>query len=487
MSGPGEVDEWITDIEMTLIHVKNEVIKTGSICMVPEKIREANREKSNEWYRPKFVAMGPIHRGATIDLQTMELTKWRSADKLHSRLTQEYGLIRFNCKIIKGIEAIIRASYGDTIHRGTVEFSRNMFLDACFLLELLLRLSENGTIPSHLGYMDDDKKISRLLTDLMLLENQIPFLLLIILSANLFLFDRQLELASLFALSQDNKLSPKKLAESLFGCNVAIAGFPNDVCHFLHLIHSCSPDPYQHQDILSKHPLQLHRCARKLQAFGITIKARPTIDYGGNINRPPGTVASALREFMDKFEFEIVFNETQRELIIPTLHIREATEVKWRNFIAWEQIGGLIGVGYKFTSYAYFFKGLVCSVHDVQLLREAKVIIVLTEANDEDLLIMFQNMATGAKLMDGRYNRLCEDLNKEHVKCVAGWCVLILRMAWHYWRRFQEWLQHGLISMLRSFIDTYLGSPWKFIGVVSGMALLVLTIMQTNYAARSSH
>ncbi|KAK4253228.1 hypothetical protein QN277_010558 [Acacia crassicarpa] len=398
------------------------------------------------------------------------------------RSTRRNGVINFYCTMMKTIESLIRASYGIPIHMGTEEFARNMFLDACFLLELLLRLIEDPNIPSDLGYIDDDKKMSRLLTDLMLLENQVPFVLLKILSKNLLSKAKEQELASLVKLCQDGKLSAQKL-ESLFRCNVSMAVFPIDVCHFLHLIHLCFPDPYQHRDIVGHHPLQLRRCARKLQALGITIRAR---DYGANVNRT-GPVASALSEFMDKFEFEIEFDELTRQLIIPTLHIKEATEVRWRNFIAWEQIGGLIGVGYKFTSYAYFFKGLVCSVHDVQLLREAEVIKTPKEAKDEDLLIMFQSIATGAEQMDGRYNREYEQLNEANVKGVARWCVLILRMAGHYWRCFQEWFQRESISMLRGFVRTYLGTHWKFIGVVSGLALLVLAVMQTIYAARSPH
>ncbi|KAK4253227.1 hypothetical protein QN277_010557 [Acacia crassicarpa] len=83
------VDKWIIDIGEALGYKHYERAKTGSICKVPERIREANKEKSEEWYRPRFVAIGPIHRGATIDLQTMELTKWRYADKLLCRLRPE--------------------------------------------------------------------------------------------------------------------------------------------------------------------------------------------------------------------------------------------------------------------------------------------------------------------------------------------------------------------------------------------------------------
>ncbi|KAI9083811.1 hypothetical protein K1719_034279 [Acacia pycnantha] len=496
--GTGEVPdscpEWIVAIQMTLGCVNVNEVKPCSICRVSEKIREAEAEaeakakdKGSYNYRPKCVAIGPIHWGTRSDLQIMEETKWRYMDKLLSRPSRVAEVPNETVKIcsekIRKMESIIRASYAEKIEMASEELARNMLLDACFLLELLIRLSENtGTDPSDLNYNIKDKKMmGRVLTDVTLLENQIPFLLLKVLSKKLLKLAGAAapkELATLLA------FSPQKLAKLLSDeCDDAGAGpdLSKGVYHFLHLIHLCYPDPYPQQHKHSKAPLQLLRSARKLQAFGIIIKASQTKYSIGN--NKTGILASVLTEFVDKFEFIIEFNETQRELTIPTLHIKEATEVKWRNLIALEQLG-LIGVGYKFSSYAFFFKSLVSSVHDIQLLKEKGVISVHhKEAKDEDLVIMFQSIISGEEQMDGRYRKVCKGLNKAKVNGVVGCCVLILRMAWHYWQRFLELLQHGLISMLLGLIS----SAWGFMGVVSGTALLVLTIMQTIYAARSSH
>ncbi|KAK4253220.1 hypothetical protein QN277_010550 [Acacia crassicarpa] len=488
--------EWIVEIQRTLGCVNNNKVKTCSICRVSEKIREAEAiDKGSYNYRPKCVAIGPIHRGTRSDLQIMEETKWRSMHKLLSRPTNKKlkgETVKICSESIRRMESIIRASYVEKIEMASEELVRNMLLDACFLLELLLRLSENTeTDPSDLyPNINDKKKMVRVLTDLTLLENQIPFLLLTILTAKLLNHPEaaaQQELAALFKLSQGKRLSPQDLVESLFDeCHVAgaVRDFSKGVYHFLHLIHLCYPDPYPQQHKQSKAPLQLLRCARKLQAFGITIKASETNHSMGN--NKTGILAAALTEFVDKFEFNIEFNETQRELTIPTLHIKEATEVKWRNLIAWEQLG-LIGVGYKFSSYAFFFKSLVSSVHDIQLLKENGVIKVdHKEAKDEDLVIMFQSIINGEEQTDGRYRKVCKGLNRAKVNGVVGCCVLILRMVWHYFRKFLEWLQRGLISSLLSFVDIYLGTPWKFIGVVVGAALLALTITQTVYAIRAA-
>ncbi|XP_028764370.1 uncharacterized protein LOC114722491 [Neltuma alba] len=462
--------QWIVDIGMTLqcMNGNDPEAKTGSICSVPDKIRGAKDKRY--MYRPQFVAMGPIHRGTRTDLQIMEENKWRYMHKLLS-CSDPNGLVwmplQSCCEAIKGIEGIIRASYGEKIDMAAEEHARIMLLDACFFLELLLKLTENEIDPS-VDNTADQKKMLRPAAH------------------------PQPELASLLALSGQigddfKELSPRKIAESLFGCNVASADFSKGVYHFLHLIHLALMILQQLENGTA--PLQLQRCAGKLQAFGITLKASQTNVSQGKNNTRMGD--SVLRESVDRFEFKIEFNESARELIIPVLHIKEATEVKWRNLIAWEQTE-LSRIGYNFTSCAYFFKGLVCCAHDIQLLKDKGVIRVHKEAKDEDLVIMFQSITTGAERKDARYEAVCEGLNKAKVNGVAGRCVLVLRMPWHYgaifsrrcvtaWLLFLEWLRRGF----KTLFDIYLGSPWKCLGVVVGAALLALPVTQTIYAIRA--
>ncbi|XP_028764373.1 uncharacterized protein LOC114722493 [Neltuma alba] len=502
-----QTEEWIAGIQLTLGCVELEKAKTGSICRVPGEIRGG--EDKEYRYTPQLVAMGPFHRGTRSDLQIMERTKWQYMHDLLARIDHQSNAtsVKICSEALKTIEPIIRASYGEKIDMGAEELSRIMLLDGCFLLELLLKLKEKKTDdPS----MDNKEKLLRLLADLTLLENQIPFVVLTTLSSKLSVQEAVQQLATPHALSRQGTDEVKQfcweeIVKSLLTCNFATVAdkvkqnfqeeiaasllkYNNDraagsskkgVYHFLHLIHLCSLDPYGKEEP-SEDPPKLQRCARKLQAFGITITASQTNDSQGNDD--PRTVASVLRKFVDKLEFKIEFNESEQELIIPTLHIKEATEVKWRNLIAWEQIG-LSGIGYKFTSYAYFFKGLVRSVHDIKLLKDRGV-IVPKAAKDEDLLIMFQSIITGEERTDSRYGELCARLNEQTVKGVAGRCALMFRMPWHYWRRFLEWLRHGLKVWLPDFVRYYSENPWKIVGVVSGTILLILTAMLVVYAAR---
>ncbi|XP_054790736.1 uncharacterized protein LOC129296172 [Prosopis cineraria] len=151
------------------------------------KYLEGSRETTS--YRPQLVAMGPIHSGTESELQIMEETKWRYMHHLLSRPTGnlQCKTLRSCCELLIGFDSIIRASYadGETMELGAEELARIMLLDGCFLLELLLKLQENvitdpplrhnQSDPS-LDFTDDKKKILRVLTDLTLLENQIPLL-----------------------------------------------------------------------------------------------------------------------------------------------------------------------------------------------------------------------------------------------------------------------------------------------------------------------
>ncbi|XP_054795899.1 UPF0481 protein At3g47200-like [Prosopis cineraria] len=482
--------QWIIDIEGTLEFVNEFNVKTRTIWRVPEKLRATGLS-----YRPQLVAMGPIHRETGSELQIMEETELRYVYRLLSRPTESErqpdwrAALRDCSGRLQSLEGIIRASYddGEKIKVGAKELVGIMLLDGCFLLELLLRLYENvikdppfrdDEIDPPLDFtVDDKKKILRVLTDLTLLENQIPFLVLHVLHEK-----------------TRKGLHPLKLAESLFGCKVASADISNNgvVHHFLHLMHSCSPDPYdKNKNVTSvKAKQELKRCAKELQAMGLEIdSSSPTIRSSPPDNKT-GMVASALRDFVERFDFYIDFNQDDKKLIIPTLCVKEGTLEKWGNFIAWEQIR-LTGIGYKFTSYAYFLKGLICSVQDIQLLK-SKNVIVVDEGfgiSDRKLLAFFQNMTAGAENMDTRYNAICKQLNalKQHGARVTG--------RWTKWRHFQSFpellglgirytikiLGFEISNDIKILFNKYIPDTWMFLKVGAAIVLLVLTTIQTIF------
>ncbi|KAJ7950161.1 hypothetical protein O6P43_026387 [Quillaja saponaria] len=100
--------------------------------------------------------------------------------------------------------------------------------------------------------------------------------------------------------------------------------------------------------------------------------------------------------------FQISFSNG--ELSIPQLQIQDTTECIFRNFIAWEK--GRTDkeqgtIQHQFTSYALFFKGLICCPQDVVLLGLSGIIYINGNGNgtsrskEEKLRTLFSRVAKG--------------------------------------------------------------------------------------------
>ncbi|MCI36008.1 DUF247 domain protein, partial [Trifolium medium] len=103
-----------------------------------------------------------------------------------------------------------------------------------------------------------------------------------------------------------------------------------------------------------------HRCATRLEAAGIAIQH---LNNDDDIN----------------FKSTTEFDKSKRILQIPTLIITQTTEVKWRNFIAWEHHKRKLKTSSSYvsdrhssicTSSALLFRDLICCSSDVQLLKD---------------------------------------------------------------------------------------------------------------------
>ncbi|XP_054780743.1 UPF0481 protein At3g47200-like [Prosopis cineraria] len=366
---------WMHSIRVTLGSLDHREVKSfiSSIPSVPTKLRKPN----DEAYSPKLVTIGPIHRGTKSHLLAMEEHKWRYMLSLLHRTQNPVSALDKCGTAILGLDDAVRASYGGNIKYDPHELAKIMLLDGCFLLELLLRLSPPELMSSfandeiHHGsdpIVQNQEFLFSVLTDLTLLENQIPFFVLKTLARILF--------PSVFTRDADHLVSD--LALSLFGYPLIHC---SSVAHFLHLLHLSSVVD-EGQKVKQAYQ-ELRRCATRLRASGVTI--RPA--HGKIIRR-----------------FDFGFKFSKGVLEIPPLHIVDTTEIYLRNFIAWEQ--SRIGINRQFTSYALFFKGLICSLQDIELLVENGVIVKETKKSNEDLLEFFGTVTSGVDQMDSSYSKL---------------------------------------------------------------------------------
>ncbi|XP_028786609.1 putative UPF0481 protein At3g02645 [Neltuma alba] len=443
---------WMHSIKVTLGSLDHRDVQSfiSSIPSVPTQLRKPNEQA----YSPKLVTIGPIHRGTKSHLLAMEEHKWRYMLSLLHRTQNPVSALDKCGTVILGLDDAVRASYGGNIRYDSHELAKIMLLDGCFLLELLLRLSPPelmNLLPndheSHNHASDpivqNEEFLFSVLTDLTLLENQIPFFVIKTLARILF--------PSLFTRDADNLVSD--LALSLFR-------YPwircSSVAHFLHLLH-LSSIVEEGQKVKQAHQ-ELRRCATRLRAAGVAIR--------------PAHCKNILR-------FNFGFRFSKGVLEIPPLHIVNTTEIYLRNFIAWEQ--SRIGINRQFTSYALFFKGLICSLQDIELLVENGVIMNETKISNEDLLELFSTITSGADQMDSSYSQLCEDLN---AYSAVNPLVKFPIMMCHYCRLCVEFIKFFCKRSYRILIRDHIPNVWKLIGVIAAALLLALTIMQTYYSAR---
>jgi hypothetical protein len=469
-----ESDElsWMIPIKVMLGSLKHGEVQACSISNVLDKLRGANEDA----YKPKHISIGLLHRGATRHLQQMEETKWhymrefleRQGTILAQNIRSEIRLRECGFDILM-LHKVICASYGGSNNNiikkiDMHEIAEIMIVDGCFLLQFLIRLGDsmNQQITNSYNYdpiFNADEKVLYVLNDVVMLENQIPFIVLKKLYRKVFPDGSEIK--------DDYRVV--NIVRRAFGYPL---GNSSGGAHILHLMHLSTVDQNQNQQHQrTKAALELTRCATKLSAFGVKIRAK--------LN----TTNPIQHNLIDMFDFDIGFSNSG-DLEIPPLYIKETTEVRWRNLIAWEQ--SKIWIPCKYTSYAFFFNGLICCEHDIELLKKKNVIVNELKKSNEDLLALFHTISKGAEQMDLSYSQICARLNKyegmEVAKVLHKWPICV----WHQCRRIFEIMLYYFRNWYKILIRDHIPTVWKFIGIVAAATLLVLAVMQTIYSSRKN-
>ncbi|MED6167959.1 hypothetical protein PIB30_007630 [Stylosanthes scabra] len=480
-------------VEVMLGSIDHAEVQACSISRIPDEIRT----KKEECFRPSLVSVGPLHRGATRQILLMEEPKWRYAKSFldrrlrvpqgnnhggHSRgkSPEPTGIRVWGNEILK-LDKVVRASYGGDLDLDPHDLAKIMMVDGCFLLELLHRLKDYMNQPqakqpqtiSDDPFLETEEKVKRVLNDISMLENQIPSIVLKRLYTIVFP-DNTISFAD------DHRVAT--VIRDAFGYN---SKNNHGLAHMLHLMHmSTVEEEINNQDTkrLRQARRELKRCARRLQAAGITIRSRKSNNTAANGNANANTTISNQHKLVDIFDFDISFNKEDKVLEIPALHIKETTELRWRNMIAWEQ--SRIWIRGRYTSYALFFQTLICSEHDIKLLEKKGVIVNEIKMSRAELKTMFETISAGVEHMDSSYGDHCKKLNEHRTtlrtKVFRQWPII----TWHIFRRFLETVVFYFWNWYAILIRDHLSTVWKTVAVVAATLALVLTIMQTYYSAK---
>ncbi|KAM7490223.1 hypothetical protein LguiA_033144 [Lonicera macranthoides] len=147
--------------------------KTLCIYKAPKKLHMLHEDS----YNPRVVSIGPIHHGKP-DLHAMEPYKWMYLKRYLARSQLKLESV---AQIATATEGHDRAYYKDSFGSiSQIEFSQMMMLDCVFLIE---HMFENVKEARPLSNTCDtaifgSQLLRDILHDLLLLENQIPYVLL---------------------------------------------------------------------------------------------------------------------------------------------------------------------------------------------------------------------------------------------------------------------------------------------------------------------
>lgn len=299
-------------------------------------------------------------------------------------------------------------------------FVEMMVLDACFIVELFHR------VKYRCQYDDPILKLVLLptiITDLIMLENQIPFFIL------QHLFDLVSTRNPPLVAMALNFFSTMDVTATMLmknGTNDSNLQFH----HLLHFLHSNLIPSLVNDYPKSNYP-GLFPCASKLQESGIKLKK--------------GVASSFLG---------IKYHD--REIEIPTIVINQISETIFLNFVAFEQCypHQLPYV----TSYIIFMDQLISSSQDVRILCK-KGIILEQLGSPEDVAALFSKIGREAWVYMGT-NYLAEITER------------IKQSSKRLWPRFRPILKRD-----------YFNSPWASISLLAGIVLLLLTLFQTFFSA----
>ncbi|KAJ4757879.1 hypothetical protein LUZ62_068254 [Rhynchospora pubera] len=403
---------------------------------VPACFREANKVM----YEPLEVSIGPYHHG-TESLRSMEEYKWKVLRDFLSR-NPDVGLDVYLLEM-KNMEADARKWYGESINLGSDEFVMMLVLDGCFIIEYFLK-RENSEFDAFFGVAGWSVK-----SDLLLLENQIPF----------FVIHKLFSVHASLNVECNENCSLLKLVVRYFpGSATFTHSKPSckEINHLLHLfywyltfnatkIHSIigTPEEYGTFSGIESRYSWLESTGKNDKQEDITVPCVTELHEAG--------VKFRLKKNFSHY-FDITFENGIIELPLNVLNKPWCRILT--NIVTFEQ-----NLPMKFrigTSYAQLMDLLVNNEKDVVLL-EQKGVIENWLGSEEAAAAFFNQLGRCGILDIGDHYFL-------------GFMNDVRAYARLPWPRYRAKLMHD-----------YFNNPWSSISILAGGSLLVLTVVQTYY------
>ncbi|KAH7661445.1 hypothetical protein IHE45_15G064400 [Dioscorea alata] len=434
------------------------------------KVQDNNRGCNPDAYTPLVVSIGPYHHHQYPDrnsnFKAMKNHKWLCLRRLLFRHRSRRGATELldRCLLeMKSLDADVRSCYSESsqINMDAQSLAMVMLLDGCFILHLLVKQQnlinhvsnkdrdnddddevKDGEILLELGDGDEDMEQEPLLRtlwiwnfvlyDLLKLENQIPFFVLTTLFDLLKVpSDEGVDLVNLsFKLFSD--IHPSKTQ------TFPILPAADQVHHLLHLFHS-SLVPSNNDHVLD---------------IPKAVKAPEWIPNATELHQ--AGVKFVKKENAGSF-LDISFS-SNGTMEIPELCLYDHTEPLFRNLIAFEQC--YPDTRTYVTIFGVFMDCLIDTPKDIRSLH-LNGILTNGLSTDEAAADLFNKLCYQIHYaFDRNYlHELFVDVNKYY------------NSRWNQWRA----------KLMRD----YFSNPWAIISLMAAVMLLLLTVVQSFFAAYS--
>ena len=375
-------------------------------------------ELNEKAYVPDAFSIGPFHHGHPKFEET-EKIKITYLKGLISRSPSPETMLGDLINSVKHVEREARECYAGPTGYSPDEFVKMLVIDGCFIIELFLKKASRDLREDNDPIFSMPCMKQFLVHDLMLLENQVPWIVL----------ER---LFSLYKNLTDNtaNIDLIKLVKSYVRSNlgVRLPSVDPPIQEIKHIL-----------DLIRKLLVSSIGAGEGLREWTPLPSATSLAEAGVKIRR------GESKSFLD-----ITFDNGV--LKIPQLVIHETTESFFRNIISFEQC--YPNCEPSFTCYAILLDNLINTAKDVDILSENK--IIKNWLNPEDAVPFFNKLYYNTNVNKMYYQSLCEKVNE--------YCN-------HRWPRWRAML-----------VRNYFNTPWAILSTAAAVILLILTFVQTWYA-----
>ncbi|KAL3654132.1 hypothetical protein CASFOL_003813 [Castilleja foliolosa] len=392
------------------------------------KVHKHLRDINEKAYEPDIIAIGPYHHGKDT-LQMMEEHKLRYLQLLLVRKNQN---VEQYISAIGELENLARNCYGEPISLSQAKFIEMLVLDGCFIIELIKRCNRKDAYCKNDPIFLRNWIMNSLQRDLVLFENQIPFIVL----------------CKLFDLIEAPNQHNRLIYLILYFCQSLYPGpvqenqtnrDSREIKHLLDLIHvNWRPSFDDHNnDVLvdvDADEFRLNRESRFIHSATELTDANVTFS-----KRKSNTL------------FDVDFEKGT--IVMPPLTIEDRTECFFRNLIAYEQYFPDSRRNFV-TEYVRLLDCLINSPRDVEILSECGIID--NWLGENEVVASIVNQLTDSVTGAGKhymYSGMMDRVNE------------------HYG---QPW-NRAMAVLSRD----YFNSPWAYITFFSAVFLLLLTVVQT--------